>query len=112
MVTGFAKKFLSGEGDIMRHLSLLGYTLTYKQTLLDEFDYKVDNLASDLRDGIRLCRLVELMVKDKSHALSKQLRLPAGSLLQKKHNIKLALGKVVKAGVSMETKSMPDWIQM
>ena len=32
----------------------MGYNVEYKQKVLDEFDYAVKNLASDLRDGVRL----------------------------------------------------------
>jgi len=50
----FSRKYLAGEGDIVRHLSLIGYSATHTQSALDEFDYTVRNLASDLRDGLRL----------------------------------------------------------
>ena len=50
----FSRDFLSGEGDITRHLGYLGYKTTYTQTALDEFDFAVKNLATDLRDGVRL----------------------------------------------------------
>eukprot|EP00943_MAST-04B_sp_MAST-4B-sp1_P006218 g6218.t1 len=106
MLITFAKQFLSGEGDIIRHLSLMGYTVDYKQELLDEFDYTVKNLASDLRDGVRLCRLVELLQSTRrERPLSKKLRMPAGSLLQKKHNVKLALCKLKKSSISLKTKA-------
>ena len=55
--------FLCGEGDIIRHLGLLNVKTGYVQTPFDEFDYAVNNLACDLRDGVRLCRLVELHTK-------------------------------------------------
>lgn len=50
----FSKDYLSGEGDITRHLGYLGYTVSHAQIPLDEFDYAVTNLAKDLRDGLRL----------------------------------------------------------
>lgn len=50
----FSRDYLAGEGDITRHLSYLGYKVTYTQTALDEFDFAVTKLAVDLRDGLRL----------------------------------------------------------
>ena len=102
MLIDFAKKFLSGEGDIIRHLGLLGYNVKHKQNILDEFDYTVKNLASDLRDGVRLCRLIEMMLgKYRERQLSKKLRIPAGSLLQKSINVKLAFMALKKSGMNL-----------
>jgi abnormal spindle-like microcephaly-associated protein len=51
-------QFLKGEGDIVRHLAKIGYVVTHTQCYIDEFDFSVNNIAVDLRDGVRLCRLV------------------------------------------------------
>ena len=51
-------QFLKGEGDIVRHLAKIGYVVTHTQCYIDEFDFSVHNIAVDLRDGVRLCRLV------------------------------------------------------
>lgn len=50
-----------GEGDVMRHLASNGYRLFYEQDPRAELAYGVDNLAIDLRDGLRLCKLVEVL---------------------------------------------------
>lgn len=50
-----------GEGDIMRHLASNGYRLFYEQDPRAELAFGVENLAIDLRDGLRLCRLVEVL---------------------------------------------------
>jgi abnormal spindle-like microcephaly-associated protein len=55
-----SKNYLMGEGDIIRHLVFMGYSVLHTQAPLDEFDFTVKNLAVDLRDGVRLCRLVDL----------------------------------------------------
>ena len=57
----------------MRHLQLIGYTLTYSQTFVDEYDYPVRNLALDLRDGVRLVKVYELLTGSK--ALTDQVRV-------------------------------------
>ena len=49
-----------GVGDLNKHLGLLGVTLSHKQTALHEFNYGVTSLATDLRDGVRLCKLVDI----------------------------------------------------
>lgn len=54
MLLAFSRDYLHGEGDITRHLSHLGYVVTHVQTVLDEYNYAVSNLASDLRDGLKL----------------------------------------------------------
>jgi abnormal spindle-like microcephaly-associated protein len=50
----FSRDYLRGEGDLTRHISYLGYTVCHVQSWLDEYDYAVTNLATDLRDGLKL----------------------------------------------------------
>jgi len=54
ILLAFSRDYLRGEGDVTRHLSYLGYTVTHVQTVLDEYNYAVSNLATDLRDGLKL----------------------------------------------------------
>jgi abnormal spindle-like microcephaly-associated protein len=51
-----------GIGDVLRVLSYLDYTLDCKQYPLEEYNYHIENLAVDLRDGVILTRLVELLL--------------------------------------------------
>ncbi|XP_018014073.1 abnormal spindle-like microcephaly-associated protein homolog [Hyalella azteca] len=87
----YSRHFLSGVGDLTKHLGYLGYSVHHQQTSLDEFDYSVDNLATDLRCGIRLVRVSEILTNITVGSLSSKLRVPAVSRLQKVHNMTLAL---------------------
>ena len=49
-------------GDIGRALRHMDYAVSYSQDPLDEVVYRIDNLAVDLRDGVMLTRLVELLL--------------------------------------------------
>ncbi|KAI8483826.1 hypothetical protein Bbelb_384840 [Branchiostoma belcheri] len=100
LLLSFSREYLSGEGDVTRHLSFLGLTVTHQQTALMEMDYTVHNLATDLRDGLRLIRAVELLTRN--WTLSSKLRAPAVSRLQKIHNTKLALDALQQAGVALD----------
>jgi hypothetical protein len=95
IVQEFCKSFLKGEGDVMRHLGLLGFDVRYAQTYLDEFDYRVSSLASDLRDGVRLARVAERLAAvgtgPADRSLRGVLRVPAISRLQKLHNVQQTL---------------------
>ena len=53
IITSFSRDFLSGEGDVMKHLGYLGYKVDHKQTHLDEFDFAVTNIAVDVRCGVK-----------------------------------------------------------
>ncbi|XP_053698807.1 protein abnormal spindle [Sabethes cyaneus] len=85
----FSSYLIAGIGDITKHLKRFGFILTHKQTYLDEFNYAFENLAVDLRDGIRLTRVTEIILLRDD--LTQSLRVPAISRLQKIHNINLAL---------------------
>jgi abnormal spindle-like microcephaly-associated protein len=61
---------------------------------LDDFKYKITNLAVDLRDGVRLTKLVEVLNGKKG--FSSQLRWPAIGVPQRIHNLSVIL-KVLQA---------------
>ncbi|XP_059197817.1 abnormal spindle-like microcephaly-associated protein [Centropristis striata] len=100
LLLAFSRDFLSGEGILSRHLGLLGLPVSHVQTPLDEFNFAVKNLAVDLRCGIRLVRVMELLVHDWS--FSAKLRLPAISRLQKVHNVDVALQVLKSKGVDLK----------
>uniref|UniRef100_K3WS99 Calponin-homology (CH) domain-containing protein n=1 Tax=Globisporangium ultimum (strain ATCC 200006 / CBS 805.95 / DAOM BR144) TaxID=431595 RepID=K3WS99_GLOUD len=97
MVAEFCRLFLSSEGRIDKHLKQLGYVLKHQQTPLDEIDVEIKNLAVDLRDGVRLAKLMEALTsstqsnESASKPLSSYLRVPALSRLQKVHNVEICL---------------------
>lgn len=95
---------MRGEGDILRHLKLLGCEFLHEQSFLEEFDYRVKNLAIDLRDGIRLNRLVEVVAQIPSNELMSALLVPAENLTRKRHNVKLALQKLRTLGLPIGFK--------
>ena len=85
-------------GDITRPLGHLDYNVQYKQHPLQEYEYKITNLAVDLRDGVLITRLVELLLYPSASFLLEHqqdrdetatLAMPTGevlSLLQGEHD--------------------------
>ena len=73
----FLKDRLFGEGDFMRHLASKGYKLHYQQDPRAEFEFGVTNLAIDLRNGMRLCKLVEQLTgRHRRHADRRCMPVP------------------------------------
>ncbi|XP_040594354.1 abnormal spindle-like microcephaly-associated protein [Mesocricetus auratus] len=99
LLLAFSRDFLKGEGDLSRHLSLLGLPVSHIQTPLDEFDFAVTNLAVDLQCGVRLVRTMELLTQNWN--LSKKLRIPAISRVQKMHNVDIVLQVLKSRGVQL-----------
>lgn len=103
-------------GNIYRLLKHLDYHVHHIQYPLSEFSYKVENLATDLRDGVRLTRLVELLLyppgsrtklKDvltttleqgQSWVLSQHLKYPCTARTQRIYNVQLALNALRAVG--------------
>lgn len=90
-----ASQLIANIGDITKYVKRLGISLVHKQTYLDEFDYAFTNLAVDLRDGIRLTKVMEIILLRDD--LTRQLRYPAVSRLQKVHNVDVGLKALQEA---------------
>ena len=71
VLVAFCKEVLRGEGDPLRHLINLGYSVTHTQTRLEEAEWGVTSLAVDLRDGLRLARVTELLARAAPMSLCK-----------------------------------------
>lgn len=81
---------LPSVGDISRALSHLDCQVSYTQHPLQEYGFQIHNLAVDLRDGVLLTRLVELLLyPSASQILSRQhdpdasttVTMPTGEVL-------------------------------
>uniref|UniRef100_A0A2K5NXH8 Assembly factor for spindle microtubules n=1 Tax=Cercocebus atys TaxID=9531 RepID=A0A2K5NXH8_CERAT len=99
ILLAFSRDFLSGEGDLSRHLGLLGLPVNHVQTPFDEFDFAITNLAVDLQCGVRLVRTMEILTQNWN--LSKKLRIPAISRLQKMHNVDIVLQVLKSRGIEL-----------
>ncbi|KAH4933657.1 hypothetical protein HBI79_092130 [Parastagonospora nodorum] len=80
-------------GDITRPLGHLSYKVEHAQYPLQEYTYHIDNIAVDLRDGIVLTRLVELLVYPSSRMTEEEdqtitVSMPTGELLKSDCNDK------------------------
>lgn len=95
----FSSTLLGNIGDIQRDLKRIGIVLTHKQRYIDEFDYAFRNLAIDLRDGVRLTKVMEIILLRDD--LTDQLWAPAISRIQKVHNVNLALKALEQANFNL-----------
>lgn len=77
---------LPSHGDITRPLGHLNYKVEHVQYPLQEYTYHIENIAIDLRDGIILTRLVELLIYPSGklatqHGDTVTIAMPTGELL-------------------------------
>jgi abnormal spindle-like microcephaly-associated protein len=77
---------LPSVGDITRPLGHFGYKVSHTQYPLQEYTYRIENIAIDLRDGVILSRLVELLLYTPSTLLSQgeetiTVTMPSGEVL-------------------------------
>ena len=72
-------------GDLSRALGHLDYQTVHVQYPLSEYDYTIHNLAIDLRDGVRLTHLVELLLYPPSQMVTQDnnttVLMPSGDIL-------------------------------
>ena len=69
VIQALAQMLHPAAGNIVRSLSHLEYHVSYVQYPLEEYDYRINNLAIELRDGVRLTRLVEQLLYPSSSRL-------------------------------------------
>ncbi|RHZ51529.1 putative calmodulin-binding protein Sha1 [Aspergillus thermomutatus] len=105
VMQALARLLLPTSGDILKSLNHLDCHLSYEQHRLQEYEYQMSNLAVDLRDGVRLTRIVELLLYPSAAAvgesvlllendqwpLSRRLKFPCSSRTVKKFNVQIAL---------------------
>ena len=95
-----SKLCLTGEGDVSRRLhSITKCQLVHNQYPLDDFYYRITNLAVDMRDGVRLTRLIEIL--SGRNDLLQQLRYPLLGLSGRIHNLSVALRAIQSEGVKL-----------
>ncbi|WIA17340.1 hypothetical protein OEZ85_014203 [Tetradesmus obliquus] len=99
VVMQFLHGRLVGEGNVGRHLELLGYKLSHSQSPLMEFPFAISNLAVDLRDGLRLIKVAEVLTG--ADDLLAQSRFPSERRPMQLHNTSVALSALAAAGVPL-----------
>ncbi|GAB2231563.1 hypothetical protein Drorol1_Dr00010571 [Drosera rotundifolia] len=100
MLTDFlSSDVMHGEGNLITHLTLLGYKVNYQQLPLIEYDFRVTDLFQDMQDGVCLSRAIQLL-QNNSSILGK-IVLPTDALKKKLQNCLVALQYLKQAGVPL-----------
>ncbi len=95
ILNALSRIVLHGQGNFARHLERQGLKVVYQQSVVDELDFRITNLATDLRDGTRLARWAEELLHLPRFELIQKLEIPAGSRLQKIRNLQRVLGQLM-----------------
>nr|CAB3454455.1 unnamed protein product [Digitaria exilis] len=90
---------MHGEGDLLMHLTTMGYKLNYHQPALSEYDFNIKSLFEDLQDGMILCRVVQLLLSDASVIL--KVIVPSDTNKKRLSNCTTAIQYIKKARVPL-----------
>jgi abnormal spindle-like microcephaly-associated protein len=88
----FARKEL-----IINHMANLFISVAHVQNPLEEYEYYIKNLSVDLKDGVRLAKMLEILT---GRSLLPKMRLPATSRGNRIHNVGEVLSALHEEGVS------------
>lgn len=87
IIVAFSREYITGIGDIIKGLRNVGIDLQYTQNPIEEFNFTVTKLSIDLRCGVRLARLAEILLL-RNDILTK-LYFPPNTITRKIHNMEL-----------------------
>lgn len=90
---------MHGEGNLLAHLVIVGYKVSYQQNSLTEYNFRVTDLFDDLQDGVRLCRAIQLLQHDSSILM--KLVVPSDTRKKNLANCGIALQYLKQAAVPL-----------
>ncbi|XP_011037675.1 PREDICTED: abnormal spindle-like microcephaly-associated protein homolog isoform X1 [Populus euphratica] len=101
MINDFlSSEVMHGEGNLLAHLVIIGYKVSYQQCSLVEYDFRVTDLFAELQDGVRLCRAIQLLQNDSSILM--KMVVPSDTRKRNLANCGLALQYLKRAGVTLQ----------
>ncbi|KAG4196093.1 hypothetical protein ERO13_A06G147800v2 [Gossypium hirsutum] len=90
---------MHGEGNLLAHLVIVGYKVSHQQSALVEFNFQVSDLFLDFQDGVRLCRVIQLLRHDPSILM--KIVVPSDTQKKNLANCGVALEYLKQAGVML-----------
>uniref|UniRef100_A0A0N4Z2G2 Calponin-homology (CH) domain-containing protein n=1 Tax=Parastrongyloides trichosuri TaxID=131310 RepID=A0A0N4Z2G2_PARTI len=91
IITWIRRRLISRKFDLSKALTKYGLTYEYEQKFYDSYNYVVQDIKTDLCDGIILGKVLETIFKVSNHSLLSSLRAPGGDRLRKIGNVKNVL---------------------
>ncbi|CAM8911984.1 unnamed protein product [Rhodiola kirilowii] len=90
---------MHGEGNLLTHLEMVRYKVSYQQEPLLEYHYRVSDLLEDLQDGVLICRAVQLLRHDSSILM--KLAVPSDTHKKKLSNCSMALEYIKQVNIPL-----------
>ncbi|XP_010276054.1 PREDICTED: abnormal spindle-like microcephaly-associated protein homolog isoform X2 [Nelumbo nucifera] len=94
-----SSEVMHGEGNLLAHLVIIGYKVSYEQYPLVEYDFRVKELFDDLQDGVRLCRAIQLLQSDAS--ILTKMTVPSDTRKKNVVNCSIAMQYLKQAAVPL-----------
>jgi abnormal spindle-like microcephaly-associated protein len=104
----FCKDYMVNPDKSIKLLTKLD--LEYTVLPIDTYNYKITNFAEDFRDGVKLTRVAEIILRDDFRRASAKLTLPASSRPARISNMKIALEELGHAGVCVKDIKETDLV--
>uniref|UniRef100_A0A915EDR5 Uncharacterized protein n=1 Tax=Ditylenchus dipsaci TaxID=166011 RepID=A0A915EDR5_9BILA len=83
-----SREIISGTTLLPKVLSQIGFEVSYKQGVFEEYNYQVQNFIPDLTDGVILSKLLEIIAMKNGHQfveIIEKLRNPGGRISARRH---------------------------
>ncbi|KVH89621.1 Calponin homology domain-containing protein [Cynara cardunculus var. scolymus] len=90
---------MHGVGNLLAHLMIIGYKVSYQQNPLVKYVFKVADLFNDLQDGILLCRVIQLLQHDPS--ILKKVVVPSDDRKKNLVNCEISVQYLKQIGVPL-----------
>ncbi|KAK6331605.1 hypothetical protein TWF718_002154 [Orbilia javanica] len=95
LLVALGKMILPSLGNLARGVKGCGYLLKFEQKAEEEYEYAIENLKVDLRDGVRLAKVAELVLKEKVEGIL----INPKSKGEKVVNVEKVLSVLYRAGI-------------
>ncbi|KAA0162319.1 hypothetical protein FNF31_03361 [Cafeteria roenbergensis] len=100
VVVALGRDLLARESNPLEHVRRLGVSVTVEQKPVDEADVAVRDFATDLRDGVVLCRFLEALAGLRPLSTGRELpRFPAVTAMNRESNIRAFLALLQRVGL-------------
>ena len=97
IIISFSREYITGVGDITKSLRNAGIHLEHVQQPVEEFNFTATMLSKDLRCGLRLARILEIIYQ--RNDILPSLYYPSNNTTRKLHNMDIVFKMLQQVGI-------------